>query len=393
MMRSTLALLREYKELVTLEDYKRWAADTLPFRRSDGGITGDGRGEARTPRNCGCKQFEDCDGFCRHGAPPQQQQAAPDGRGTDAQIIKEREIAMHAIVGALAAGYSGQEHPGGDHWLAAAHDAGTRIASLEKQLQAAPAWEMPDAPELFKFINSQPILQSLLYDINLLPEVIKDAEHFGYMVAVCNHFEMALKKAAPGDVQDGFVMAPVVPTDAMLNAAVDVDSFKLGDISPIGFRCSPQRLFERCYAAMLSAAPKVATQDGWLPIETAPKEPGKLLLGYVRNARIGEDDDGRYRETDTSTVDFIEWCEGGEHGDGYFMATAGPHGDHGDWITHWMPLPPAPKAQEPVAMNINQGIQNASGEFMPAPKAIKLSAASVEAMDDTADYAEKKDKK
>ena len=54
----------------------------------------------------------------------------------------------------------------------------------------------------------------------------------------------------------GFVMVPSEPTREMLNAAIDVDSFKLGDISPLGFRCSPQQLFERCYRAMLAAAPK-----------------------------------------------------------------------------------------------------------------------------------------
>lgn len=41
------------------------------------------------------------------------------------------------------------------------------------------------------------------------------------------------------------------PTREMLNAAIDVDSFKLGNISPLGFRCSPQMLFEQCWAAMI----------------------------------------------------------------------------------------------------------------------------------------------
>lgn len=67
----------------------------------------------------------------------------PDGRGTDAQILKERDIARCAIVGALAAGYAGQDHPGAEHWLAAAHDAGVRIAELEKHArpQAVPMTE------------------------------------------------------------------------------------------------------------------------------------------------------------------------------------------------------------------------------------------------------------
>ena len=52
----------------------------------------------------------------------------------------------------------------------------------------------------------------------------------------------------------GLAVVPVEPTVAMLDAAIDVDAFKLGDISPLGFRCSPQQLFEQCYAAMINAA-------------------------------------------------------------------------------------------------------------------------------------------
>lgn len=58
---------------------------------------------------------------------------------------------------------------------------------------------------------------------------------------------------------DGKVLVPVEPTREMLNAAVDVDTFRLGDISPLGFRISPQRLFEKCYAAMI--APYVEAID------------------------------------------------------------------------------------------------------------------------------------
>ena len=60
---------------------------------------------------------------------------------------------------------------------------------------------------------------------------------------------------APAGGEDGWALVPREPTRAMLNAAIDVDSFKLGNISPLGFRESPQQLFERCYRAMISAAP------------------------------------------------------------------------------------------------------------------------------------------
>lgn len=58
---------------------------------------------------------------------------------------------------------------------------------------------------------------------------------------------------------DGKCLVPVEPTREMLNAAVDVDTFRLGDISPLGFRISPQRLFEKCYAAMI--APYVGEKE------------------------------------------------------------------------------------------------------------------------------------
>lgn len=60
----------------------------------------------------------------------------------------------------------------------------------------------------------------------------------------------------PGQLEGstpGMVLVPAEPTREMLNAAIDVDAFKLGDISPLGFRISPQMLFEQCYRAMIAA--------------------------------------------------------------------------------------------------------------------------------------------
>lgn len=93
-------------------------------------------------------------------------------------------------------------------FLAAMHDcqldggrmreAMLNVLGFSRQEQAAlPEWEMPDEPGLFKFINETPILQSLLYDINLLPEQIKDQVRWGYLVAVCSHYEMAVINAVP----------------------------------------------------------------------------------------------------------------------------------------------------------------------------------------------------
>jgi hypothetical protein len=59
-------------------------------------------------------------------------------------------------------------------------------------------WSMPSDPELFEFINSTPLVQSLLYDINLLPECVGDGRQWAYMVAVCEHMKAALTSKATG---------------------------------------------------------------------------------------------------------------------------------------------------------------------------------------------------
>lgn len=48
----------------------------------------------------------------------------------------------------------------------------------------------PDAWELLK----QPVVQSLLYDINLLPEQITTSKHWFYMLSVLSHMDNALKR-------------------------------------------------------------------------------------------------------------------------------------------------------------------------------------------------------
>jgi hypothetical protein len=53
----------------------------------------------------------------------------------------------------------------------------------------------------------------------------------------------------------GYKLVPVEPTWEMLNAAIDAHGLKLGCIAPLGFRMSPQMMFEKSYAAMLAAAP------------------------------------------------------------------------------------------------------------------------------------------
>lgn len=87
-----------------------------------------------------------------------------------------------------------------------------------------------------------------------------------------------------------------------------------------------------------AAAALARPADGWLPIESAPKD-GTLYLCWVDAIRYGESDDGSQYQADVSEVDFGQWRDfetGGAH-----MNMMGDIGD-GQQITHWMPLPTPP---------------------------------------------------
>lgn len=43
--------------------------------------------------------------------------------------------------------------------------------------------------EIRKLVNSTPLLQSLLYDLNLLPEQCTEPKHEFYLLSVVNHFQ------------------------------------------------------------------------------------------------------------------------------------------------------------------------------------------------------------
>jgi hypothetical protein len=90
-------------------------------------------------------------------------------------------------------------------------------------------------------------------DVDALRSMLEQAQEEAFAM----RHDLWCQRLLAGFDAVGFAVAPKVATYAMQNAAIDVDTFKLGDISPLGFRCSPQQLFTRCYAAMLAAAPKV----------------------------------------------------------------------------------------------------------------------------------------
>ena len=108
-------------------------------------------------------------------------------------------------------------------------------------------------------------------------------------------------KAQGKFVAGDWVMVPREPTMTMLNAAIDTDPFKLGNISALGFRCSPQTMFERCYRAMIAAAPprapmKMLVDADWLrrKIEQEPdgmscEAGGELIAAAPPRAPVVDD--------------------------------------------------------------------------------------------------------
>lgn len=55
---------------------------------------------------------------------------------------------------------------------------------------------------LSAYINEHPVLQSLLYDINLLPEQLeRDSRHWGYMLAVVRHWQLQFERDLRGELQ------------------------------------------------------------------------------------------------------------------------------------------------------------------------------------------------
>lgn len=143
-----------------------------------------------------------------------------------------------------------------------------RVAELEEQLDALTqqpesgcccgesedAWRLcpdhgPDAWRTIQQPESEP-------DVWLFPDRVWSeisAVEIGH-----NGVGAFLRPQPSAQVPEGWKLVPERPTTEMLNAAVDVEPYKLGDISALGIRHSPQKLFDRCYSAMLTAAPSIA---------------------------------------------------------------------------------------------------------------------------------------
>lgn len=135
-------------------------------------------------------------------------------------------------------------------------------------------------------------------------------------------------KAALSAVPEGYAVVPVEPTPAMRLAG----------------RKAPD-MVDDLWRAMLAAAPVPAAPvvAPWQPIETAPKD-GSLFLCWVSAVRYGETDEGQQYQQDASQADFCSWrdnpCDLPGHG--YFDPCCGQIAD-AQGVTHWMPIPAAPK--------------------------------------------------
>ena len=95
-----------------------------------------------------------------------------------------------------------------------------------------------------------------------------------------------------------------------------------------------------------AAAPSAKSQAGdvWLPIETAPRD-GTMFLCWVEAVRYGETDEGQPYQQDASQIDFCAWRAFADAPDGgYFDPMCGQIADQ-QRVTHWRPLPSAPKEQ------------------------------------------------
>ena len=94
-----------------------------------------------------------------------------------------------------------------------------------------------------------------------------------------------------------------------------------------------------------TAAP--ASQEGahaaqWISVDDSRKpEVGKPILMFVRTLTRGEDDEGQPYETEGAEVAMGEYRKSHGYDVHYFDCYTSPMSDN-DWITHWMPLPPAP---------------------------------------------------
>lgn len=199
----------------------------------------------------------------------------PDGRGTDAQIEKERDIARHAIVGAIAAGHAGQAHPGADHWLAAAHDAGARIAELEQSAgrPRAPCLSQIEECDRQQGLSIEDAWQALEALTALLPNK-SDPNHEGHDArdvrkwrALVERLRALTQRPAAHTEREAFE-----PNAKLMELADRIDHEQLWRLSGLAQMDLPQEKQDRVLAGvMLRRYAELLGNDGW---RIFPPRPG-----------------------------------------------------------------------------------------------------------------------
>jgi hypothetical protein len=121
---------------------------------------------------------------------------------------------------------------------------------------------------------------------------------------------------------DDWVLAPRVPTEAMIRAGFAADDGCMGAA--------------QVYAAMLASTPTAPTVEAWRSIDSAPKDGARLLLVYVTSfgprVMVGRWDDDRYAKNPKPY-----WTGDAESIWGRAVARKSAP-------THWMSLPQPPAA-------------------------------------------------
>ena len=95
--------------------------------------------------------------------------------------------------------------------------------------------------------------------------------------------------------------------------------------------------------ATLATPPSVPAQQGWLPIETAPKTGEPVLIWKPDERMVGEYMMVAYWDDDYPAGEPGWVPVGGAHKQGYASSVTGT--DQG-YPTHWMPLPATPPSQD-----------------------------------------------
>ena len=150
------------------------------------------------------------------------------------------------------------------------------------------------------------------------------------------------------NIVERFESATPAAGDAELRKALEKIDKALWSVSGKRPKRDPQAFVELAdeiediVTKALATPPSVPAQQGWLPIETAPKTGEPVLIWKPDERMVGEYMMVAYWDDDYSAGEPGWVPVGGVHKQGYASSVTGtPQG----YPTHWMPLPATPPAQ------------------------------------------------